>query len=161
MGDPAYPWKKNWTESFPRHTEFREYIQYYYDGVLGSKGKACFRFGQRVEEVRRENTAAGKKYRIRTSATEGLFDHVLIASGHFDVPYIPPPFADTLKKSIGEVNQLQKTADVKMQQLATGENKNIADVMVATEKADIALKLMVQVRNKVINAYNEIMKMQV
>eukprot|EP00939_MAST-03C_sp_MAST-3C-sp1_P003256 g3256.t1 len=99
MGDPAYPWKKNWTESFPRHTEFREYIQYYYDGVLGSKGKACFRFGQRVEEVRRENTAAGKKYRIRTSATEGLFDHVLIASGHFDVPYIPPPFADTLKKS--------------------------------------------------------------
>lgn len=70
-------------------------------------------------------------------------------------------FADTLKESIGEVNRLQKDADVKMQKLATGESKNIPEVMIATEKADIALRLMVQVRNKVINAYNEIMKMQV
>lgn len=70
-------------------------------------------------------------------------------------------FADTLSKAIDNVDQLQKVADVKMQKLATGENKNVADVMIATEKADIALKLMVQVRNKVINAYNEIMKMQV
>ena len=70
-------------------------------------------------------------------------------------------FAQTLSEAVNEVNQLQKTADVKMQKLATGESQNIADVMIATEKADIALRLMVQVRNKVINAYNEIMKMQV
>ena len=48
-----------------------------------------------------------------------------------------------------------------MQQLATGENKNIPDVMLAVEKADIAMKLMVQVRNKIIEAYQEVMKMQV
>ncbi len=70
-------------------------------------------------------------------------------------------FADTLKDSIKEVNQMQKVADAKMQQLATGESKNIPDVMIATEKADIALKLMVKVRNKIIDAYQEIMKMQV
>jgi len=70
-------------------------------------------------------------------------------------------FADTLSDAITEVNTLQKEADVKMQQLATGENKNIPDVMMSVEKADIALKLMVKVRNKVIDAYQEIMKMQV
>jgi flagellar hook-basal body complex protein FliE len=70
-------------------------------------------------------------------------------------------FADTLKDAVGQVNTLQKEADVKAQQLATGQTTNIPDVMMAAEKADIAMRLMVQVRNKVIDAYSEIMKMQV
>jgi flagellar hook-basal body complex protein FliE len=70
-------------------------------------------------------------------------------------------FADTLKDAVGEVNTLQKTADVKAQDLATGKTDNIQDVMMAAEKADIALRLMVNVRNKIIDAYNEVMKMQV
>ncbi len=70
-------------------------------------------------------------------------------------------FADTLKEAVGQVNQLQKTADVKMQELATGKTDNIQEVMLATEKADIALRLMVNVRNKIIEAYQEVMKMQV
>ena len=70
-------------------------------------------------------------------------------------------FADTLKDAVGEVNQLQKTSDKKMQDLATGRTDNVADVMIAAEKSDIALRVMVQVRNKIIDAYNEIMKMQV
>ncbi len=70
-------------------------------------------------------------------------------------------FATTLSKAVDKVNDLQQVADVKAQQLATGENKNIPEVMVAMEKADIALKLMVQVRNKIIDAYQEVMKMQV
>ncbi|OQW50641.1 MAG: hypothetical protein A4S09_00110 [Proteobacteria bacterium SG_bin7] len=70
-------------------------------------------------------------------------------------------FAETLKDAIGSVNQLQKTADVQMQKLATGKAESIPDVMIAAEQADIALKLMVQVRNKIIDAYHEIMKMQV
>ncbi|PWU16146.1 MAG: flagellar hook-basal body complex protein FliE [Bdellovibrio sp.] len=70
-------------------------------------------------------------------------------------------FADTLNQAIQGVNQLQRAADKGMQELATGRTENIADVMIATEKADIALKLMVQVRNKIIDAYQEIMKMQV
>lgn len=70
-------------------------------------------------------------------------------------------FSDTLNEAVGKVNEMQKDADVKMQQLATGENTNISEVMVAAERADIALKLMMSVRNKVIDAYQEVMKMQV
>lgn len=70
-------------------------------------------------------------------------------------------FADTLKDAVQGVNQLQKESDVGMQNLATGKTDNVADVMIAAEKADIALRVMVQVRNKVIDAYNEVMRMQV
>lgn len=70
-------------------------------------------------------------------------------------------FADTLKDAVSNVNETQKAADKAMEDLATGRTDNIADVMVTTEKADIALKLMVQVRNKIIDAYQEVMKMQV
>jgi flagellar hook-basal body complex protein FliE len=70
-------------------------------------------------------------------------------------------FVDTLKEAVNTVNQLQQTSDRKIEDLATGKAKSIPDVMIAAEKADIALKLMVQVRNKIIDAYQEIMKMQV
>ena len=70
-------------------------------------------------------------------------------------------FVDTLKNAINSVDQLQKESDLKMQQLATGQNNNIHETMISAEKADIALRLMVQVRNKIIEAYQEIMRMQV
>lgn len=70
-------------------------------------------------------------------------------------------FADTLKEAVNNVNQLHLEADHKAQELATGKTDDIAGVMLATEKADIALRAMVQVRNKIIDAYQEIMKMQV
>lgn len=70
-------------------------------------------------------------------------------------------FADTLNEAIQNVNELQKGSDKAMQDLATGRTDNVAEVMITAEKADIALKLMVQVRNKIIDAYQEIMKMQV
>ena len=73
----------------------------------------------------------------------------------------PKSFADTLKDAVNSTNQVQKEADVKMQELATGKNHNIHDVMLTAEKADISLRLMVQVRNKIIEAYQDIMKMQV
>ena len=70
-------------------------------------------------------------------------------------------FAATLKDAVGTVNTLQKDADKQAQALATGKTTNIPEVMMAAEKADIALRMMVQVRNKIIDAYNEVMKMQV
>ncbi|MBX9769565.1 MAG: flagellar hook-basal body complex protein FliE [Bdellovibrionales bacterium] len=70
-------------------------------------------------------------------------------------------FSDTLKDAIHSVNDLQKDADTKVQNLATGKSQNLHETMIATEKADIALRLMVQVRNKIIDAYQEVMKMQV
>jgi flagellar hook-basal body complex protein FliE len=70
-------------------------------------------------------------------------------------------FSDTLKDAIQSVNTLQQDADTKVQNLATGKTQNLHETMIATEKADIALRLMVQVRNKIIDAYQEVMKMQV
>lgn len=70
-------------------------------------------------------------------------------------------FASTLKSAIKSVDTLQKDADVKMQQLSVGKSTDIHGTMIAAEKAEIALKFMMQVRNKVIDAYHEIMKMQV
>lgn len=70
-------------------------------------------------------------------------------------------FADTLKESISSVNELQKKSDLKIQELATGKTDDIAGVMLSTEEAGIALRAMVQVRNKIIDAYQDIMKMQV
>ena len=70
-------------------------------------------------------------------------------------------FADSLKDAVNHVNVAQKDSDLKMQELATGKTQNIHETMITAEKADIALRLMVQVRNKMIEAYQEIMKMQV
>jgi flagellar hook-basal body complex protein FliE len=70
-------------------------------------------------------------------------------------------FSDTLNDALKNVNELQKSSDKGMQDLATGRTDNIPEVMIAAEKADLALKLMVQVRNKIIDAYHEVMKMQV
>jgi flagellar hook-basal body complex protein FliE len=70
-------------------------------------------------------------------------------------------FSDTLKEAVGSVNEMQVASNKAMQNLATGRTDNVADVMIAAEKADIALRVMVQVRNKIIDAYQEIMKMQV
>ena len=70
-------------------------------------------------------------------------------------------FAATLKDAVDSVNTAQKESDFKMQELSTGKSQNIHETMIAAEKADIALRLMVQVRNKMIEAYQEMMRMQV
>jgi flagellar hook-basal body complex protein FliE len=70
-------------------------------------------------------------------------------------------FSTYLKDALGEVNQLQQSADKAIQQLV-GEGKgDLQDTMVALEKADISFRFMMQVRNKVLEAYQEIMRMQV
>lgn len=70
-------------------------------------------------------------------------------------------FADTLKDAVSSVNELQKSSDKFAQNIATGKTDDVAGAMIAAERADIALRVMVQVRNKIIDAYQEVMKMQV
>ena len=70
-------------------------------------------------------------------------------------------FKEYLQTFIREVDQLQKEADITSSELATGELKNIHQAMITMEKADISFRLMVEVRNKIIKAYEEIIKMQV
>ncbi len=70
-------------------------------------------------------------------------------------------FGQILKNSIEEVNRLQGAANKAIEQLATGETKNIHETMIALEKAEISFKLMLEVRNKILEAYNEVMRMNV
>lgn len=70
-------------------------------------------------------------------------------------------FADVLQQSIGEVNQMQKKADAAITALATGEKVSLHETMIAMEQADVSFRLMMQVRNKIVEAYQEILRMQV
>ena len=76
-------------------------------------------------------------------------------------PLQPVSFEQMLKQSLNDVNQLQIDADKAVQALATGEEQDIHNTMIAMEKADIAFRLLMQVRNKVISAYETIMRMAV
>jgi flagellar hook-basal body complex protein FliE len=70
-------------------------------------------------------------------------------------------FGDTLTKAIGKVNELKKDSDLSIEKFITGQENNIHNVMIKAEKAEVAMKLMIKVRNKIIDAYQEVMKMQV
>ncbi len=70
-------------------------------------------------------------------------------------------FSEFLQKALTEVNSLQKQSEAANIKLTTGEITDLHSVMIAGEKANLALQLTVQVRNKVIEAYQEVMRMQV
>lgn len=70
-------------------------------------------------------------------------------------------FSDVLRDSVEKVNLYQSEADTAVKELVAGRNKNIHETMLTIERADTSLKLMMQVRNKILDAYKEIMRMQV
>lgn len=70
-------------------------------------------------------------------------------------------FGDMLKNAISTVNEVQKQSDTEIQKLMTGEAQDLHTTMIAVEKADLSFQLMMQVRNKIVQAYEEIMRMQI
>ncbi|OFZ20294.1 MAG: flagellar hook-basal body complex protein FliE [Bdellovibrionales bacterium RBG_16_40_8] len=110
------------------------------DGLTVSNSDTLLRTGRTVSEMRND--------KMNADAVESSDSRV-------------KTFADSLSEAVAKVNELSHTANIQMQKLATGENKNIPEVMIAAEKAGIAFKLLTQVRNKIIDAYQDIMKMQV
>lgn len=70
-------------------------------------------------------------------------------------------FGDLLGKMVSKVNDLQTSADKSIQGLATGESKGLHEVMLAVEKASVSFQMLTQVRNKAVEAYQEIMRMPV
>jgi flagellar hook-basal body complex protein FliE len=70
-------------------------------------------------------------------------------------------FGDMLKNAISTVNEVQKQSDVEIQKLMTGETEDLHTTMIAVQKADVSFQMMMQVRNKIVQAYQEIMRMQV
>jgi flagellar hook-basal body complex protein FliE len=83
------------------------------------------------------------------------------AKPHAPVAEPAKSFKDVLTEAVGEVQRLQNEADSTVKKLVSGEMNDITDAMVAVEKADIAFQSMTAVRNKIVVAYEEIMRMQV
>ena len=70
-------------------------------------------------------------------------------------------FSKFLGEMIEKVNSAQVESDKAVQQLVTGETKSLHEAMIAMEKAGIAFQATMTIRNKIIEAYQEVMKMQV
>ncbi len=70
-------------------------------------------------------------------------------------------FSETLKESIQSVSDVQTQAGQAIIDLTTGKKQDLHQTMVAIEKADVTFQLMMQVRNKIVSAYEEISRMQI
>ena len=70
-------------------------------------------------------------------------------------------FGDMLSSMINQTNEKQISGDQAIQKLQSGEAKHLHEVMIAAEEADISLRMLVQMRNKALTAYEEIMRMQI
>lgn len=70
-------------------------------------------------------------------------------------------FADALKSALGQVEDLQTRANDAIGQFLAGEDVELHEVMAAAEEAGIALEMLVEMRNKVVEAYRTIVSMQV
>jgi flagellar hook-basal body complex protein FliE len=72
-----------------------------------------------------------------------------------------PGFAGVLEQQFNKVNTDLTHAEVSLQKLAAGESVELHDVMIALETARIGVQTMVQVRNRLVEAYQDVMRMQI
>jgi flagellar hook-basal body complex protein FliE len=69
-------------------------------------------------------------------------------------------FGELLKDAISTTNELQKQSDKQIENFMTGESQDLHTTVMAMQKADLSFQMMMQVRNKLVQAYQEIMRMQ-
>jgi flagellar hook-basal body complex protein FliE len=75
-------------------------------------------------------------------------------------PAAPAPFSDLLGEAVGEVNQLQSQASSAITGLMSGTGVDVHQAMIATQKASMAFELTLAVRNKAVQAYQQVVGMQ-
>jgi flagellar hook-basal body complex protein FliE len=73
----------------------------------------------------------------------------------------PGGFLDSLKAAVGKVNDVELQAGQAVDALMTGQTQDIHRTMVALQQADVSFQLMMQIRNKLVTAYEEIQRMQI
>jgi flagellar hook-basal body complex protein FliE len=71
-----------------------------------------------------------------------------------------PGFREVLHSAMDDIQQLQGQAEAKVAQVLSGNGADVHSALIAVEKADLSFQLMMQVRNKIISAYQEISRMQ-
>ena len=70
-------------------------------------------------------------------------------------------FGSVLDKLVSETDAMQHEADKAVTDLVSGEKQNVHEVMLTMAKADVSFRMMLEVRNKLVEAYQEVMRMQV
>ncbi|SMF69477.1 flagellar hook-basal body complex protein FliE [Pseudobacteriovorax antillogorgiicola] len=83
------------------------------------------------------------------------------AAGNVEAKPKGPTFIEHLENSVTQVNKDQKFADKAATDLATGKSQNIHETMLAVTQAELTFNMAVQVRNKALEAYQEVMRMPV
>jgi flagellar hook-basal body complex protein FliE len=96
---------------------------------------------------------------IKAAAPITMPDQVGNGSAHSGAG--EPGFLDSLKDAIAKANEIQLQANEASEKLMTGESQNVHQTMVALQRADVSFQLMMQIRNKIVTAYEEIQRMQV
>ncbi len=99
-----------------------------------------------------------------TVPTPGLGPGVPLPPRPPGVPSAPAEsanFKDLLLSSLEQVNAVQQEADRAVEALMTGQPISPAEVLTAVQKADLAFRMMLQIRNKLVQAYNEVKNIQV
>ena len=71
-----------------------------------------------------------------------------------------PNFSDILKQALQEVDTAQHSAEQEVRNLMTGESTDMHTAILAVQKADVSFQMMMAVRGKLIDAYREVMRMQ-
>ncbi len=93
--------------------------------------------------------------KIAASAINGMQAGLSPVSGATDTD-----FSDTLNQAINQINELQKESVNATEMFVRGEVSDLHQVMMATEKARLGMELMLEVRNRLFEGYQEIMRMQ-
>ena len=70
-------------------------------------------------------------------------------------------FGALLKDAISEVNNLSQKSDMEIQKIMTGESDELQTAVIAMQRADVSFQMMMQVRNKIVQAYQEVLRMPV
>ncbi len=96
-----------------------------------------------------------------TPITGGSLPLPLAKTNGTEVSQASSTFSDLLQNTIDQVGRAQNEGDTAIQKLQGGQAGNLHEVMIATEEADIAIRMLVQMRNKALEAYNEIMRIQI
>lgn len=74
---------------------------------------------------------------------------------------VSPSFSTFLEAQLRDVNSVHKEADAAVAAMATGRSHNLHEMMIALDRADVSLRMVTKVRNKAVEAYQEIMRMPI
>ena len=96
----------------------------------------------------------------RISDLQGLSSAPGVAKGAQANAAGGPSFKETLQSFLKDVNEMQAKADQSIQRMAAGEITDVHQVMASVQEANVSFNMMMEIRNKVVDAYNEILRLR-